>query len=44
MRRELLAGGPVEVCSQPVELDAWSASERRHNRLGTDESMAARHN
>jgi hypothetical protein len=40
MKRELLAGGPVEVCSQPVELNAWSASECRHSRLGTDESMA----
>jgi hypothetical protein len=39
MRCELLAGGPVEVCSQPVELYAWSTSERRHCRLGTDESM-----
>jgi hypothetical protein len=40
MRRGLLAGGPVEVCSQPVEFYAWSASERRHGRLGTYESMA----
>jgi len=40
MRRELLTGGPVEVGSQPAELYAWSAAERRHGRMGTDESMA----
>ena len=42
MRCELLAGGPgpSKSAPQPVELDAWSASERRHNRLGSDESMA----
>ena len=39
MRRDLLADGPIEVGSQPVELHARSAPERRHNRLGAYESM-----
>ena len=39
-RCDLLAGGLIEVRSQPVQLDTRSASERRHSRLGTDESMA----
>ena len=38
-RRDLLAGGPIEVGSQPVELHARSAPERRHSRRGADESM-----
>jgi hypothetical protein len=38
MRRDLLAGGPIEVGSQTVELHARSAPERRHSRLCTDES------
>jgi hypothetical protein len=38
MRRDLLAGNLIEVRPQPVELYARGASERRQNRLGTDES------
>src|SRR5271165_5939358 len=38
-RRDLLAGGPIEVRSEPVELHARSASERRDGRLGAYESM-----
>ena len=37
--RDVLAGGPIKVPSQPVELHARSAPERRHSRLGTDEAM-----
>ena len=35
MRCDVLASDPIEVRSQPVQLDARSASERRHGRLGT---------
>jgi hypothetical protein len=38
-RRDLLAGGPIEVRAQPVELHARSAPERRQSRLGPYESM-----
>ena len=38
-RRDLLAGGPIEVGSQPVEVHARRAPERRHSRLGAYESM-----
>src|ERR1700739_1811048 len=37
--RDLLAGGPIEVRSEPVELHARSASERSDGRFGADESM-----
>ena len=39
-RRDLLAGGPVEVRSEPVELHARSVSERGDSRLGAHESMS----
>ena len=38
-RRDLLAGGPIEICSEPVEFDWRSAPERGDGRLGADESM-----
>jgi hypothetical protein len=38
-RRDLLAGGPIEIRSEPVELDSRSAPERGDGRLGTYESM-----
>ena len=38
-RRDLLAGGPIEVGSQPVEVHARRAPERRHSRPRSDESM-----
>ncbi len=38
-RRDLLAGGPIEVRSEPVELYARSTSERGDGRLGAYESM-----
>jgi hypothetical protein len=39
MRRDLLAGCPIKVRSEPVELHARSASERGDGRLGAYESM-----
>ena len=39
--RDVLAGDPIEVLSEPVELQARSAPERRDSRLGADESMPA---
>lgn len=38
---DLLAGGPIEICSEPVEPHRRSAPERGDGRLGADESMAA---
>ena len=38
-RRDLLAGGPIEICSEPVERHARSAPERGDRRFGADESM-----
>ena len=40
-RRDLLAGGPIEICSEPLEFDSRSAPERGDGRLGADESMPA---
>src|SRR6476620_4354961 len=37
-RRDVLAGDPIEVRAQPVELYARSALEHCHSRLGTHES------
>ena len=38
-KRDLLAHGPIEICSQPVEFHARSAPECSHSRFGTYESM-----
>ena len=38
-RRDLLVGGPIEICSEPVELHPRSAPERGDGRLGADETM-----
>src|ERR1700739_2991963 len=38
-RLSLLAGGPIEICSEPVELHPRSAPERGDGRLGADETM-----
>lgn len=40
-RRYLLAGGPVQICSEPVEPHPGSAPERGDGRFGADESMPA---
>lgn len=40
-RRDLLAGGPIEICSEPVEPHPRSAPERSDGRLGAYESMPA---
>jgi hypothetical protein len=38
-RLDLLAGGPIEVPSESVELDARSASERRDDGVGAYKAM-----
>ena len=38
-RRDLLTGRPIEIRSEPVELNPRSAPERGDGRLGADESM-----
>jgi hypothetical protein len=38
-RRDLLAGGPIEVCSEHIELHPRSASECGDSRRGAYESM-----
>ena len=38
-RRDLLAGGPIEIRSEPVEPHPRRAPERGDGRLGADESM-----
>src|ERR1700739_2087418 len=37
-RRDLLAGGPIEICPAPVEPHPRSAPERGDGHLGADES------
>lgn len=41
-RRDVLAGGPIEICPQPVQPDPRCAPERGDGRLGADESMPAK--
>lgn len=40
-RRDLLTGGPIEICSEPVEGHGRSAPERGDGRVGAYESMPA---
>ncbi len=38
-RRDVLARGPVEIGSEPLEVHSRSASERGDGRLGTYETV-----